>query len=52
MYTIDISLHTYYYLLVVLFYLDHFVKTRVPKLTYGIFGDIEYDPSAADHRSP
>ena len=33
------------------FYLDHFVSSRVSKWTYGIFGDIEYDPSAADHRS-
>ena len=33
------------------FYLDHFVRTRVSKLTYGIFGDIEYNPRAADLRS-
>jgi hypothetical protein len=33
------------------FYLDHFVRARVSKLTYGYFGSILYDPSD-DHRSP
>ena len=32
------------------FYLDHFVRTRVSKVTYGVFIGIEYDPSAPDHR--
>ena len=33
------------------FYLDHFVTTRVSKVTYGIFVDIHYDPNDPDHRS-
>ena len=33
------------------FYLDHFVRTRVSKVTYGSFGGIIYDPSDPDHRS-
>ena len=33
------------------FYLDHFVKTRVSKFTYGSFCHILYDPSDPDHRS-
>ena len=33
------------------FYLDHFVRTRVSKVTYGVFGGIDYDSSAPDHRS-
>ena len=35
----------------ILFYLDHFVETRVSKVTYGVFGVIKYDPSDPDHRS-
>ena len=35
----------------ILFYLDHFVRTRVAKVTYGVFHGIEYDASASDHRS-
>lgn len=31
------------------FYLDHFVKTRVSKVTYGYFCHIPYDPSDQDH---
>ena len=31
------------------FYLDHFVKTRVSKVTYGSFCHIPYDPRAPDH---
>jgi hypothetical protein len=33
------------------FYLDHFVRTRVSKITYGSFCHIPYDPSAPDHIS-
>ena len=33
------------------FYLDHFVRTRVSKVTYGIFLHIHYDPNDPDHRS-
>ena len=33
------------------FYLDHFVRTRVSKVTYGVFFSPEYDPSDPDHRS-
>ena len=33
------------------FYLDHFVRTRVSKFTYGVFGDTAYDPFALDHIS-
>ena len=33
------------------FYLDHFVKTRVSKVTYGHFCNLLYDPSVPDHRS-
>ena len=33
------------------FYVDHFVRTRVSKYTYGNFCTIPYDPSDADHRS-
>jgi hypothetical protein len=32
------------------FYLDHFVRTRVSKLTYGTFCSIMYDPSEPDHQ--
>ncbi|KAF8161579.1 hypothetical protein B0H34DRAFT_701592 [Crassisporium funariophilum] len=32
------------------FYLDHFVRTRVSKITYGNFCHIPYDPNAADHK--
>ncbi|CAA7260337.1 unnamed protein product [Cyclocybe aegerita] len=32
------------------FYLDHFVRTRVSKLTYGNFCHIPYDPKAPDHQ--
>ena len=31
------------------FYLDHFVKTRVSKVTYGYFCHIPYVPSDPDH---
>ena len=33
------------------FYLDHFVRSRVSKFTYGYFASILYDPSDPDHRS-
>ena len=33
------------------FYLDHFVRTRVSKVTYGTFITKIYDPNAPDHRS-
>ena len=33
------------------FYLDHFVRTRVSKITYGNFCHIPYDPNASDHKS-
>jgi hypothetical protein len=33
------------------FYLDHFVRTRVSKFTYGTFCRIIYDPSDPDHQS-
>ena len=33
------------------FYLDHFVRTRVTKLTYGNFCHIPYDPADSDHKS-
>ena len=33
------------------FYLDHFVRTRVSKLTYGDFCHIPYDPSDSSHTS-
>jgi len=33
------------------FYLDHFVRTRVSKITYGNFCHIPYDPNLSDHRS-
>ena len=32
------------------FYIDHFVQTRVSKLTYGSKGSIDYDASDAEHR--
>ncbi|KAF9047806.1 hypothetical protein BJ165DRAFT_1403442 [Panaeolus papilionaceus] len=32
------------------FYLDHFVRTRVSKLTYGNFCHIPFDPNAPDHQ--
>ncbi|KAF9528181.1 hypothetical protein CPB83DRAFT_767302 [Crepidotus variabilis] len=31
------------------FYLDHYVRTRIARFTYGSFGNIEYDPSNKDH---
>ena len=31
------------------FYLDHFVRTRVSKLTYGDFCHIPYDPNDSSH---
>jgi len=31
------------------FYLDHLVRTRVSKVTYGAFARIRYDPSDPDH---
>jgi hypothetical protein len=33
------------------FYLDHFVRTRVSKITYGYFCHIPYDPNDPDHRA-
>ena len=33
------------------FYLDHFVRTRVSKVTYGSLSRVEYNPSDPDHRS-
>ena len=33
------------------FYLDHFVKTRVSKVTYGRFCTVTYDPNDSDHKS-
>ncbi|KAF8805120.1 hypothetical protein BYT27DRAFT_7243300 [Phlegmacium glaucopus] len=33
------------------FYLDHFVKTRVSKITYGNFCHIPYDGTASDHKA-
>ena len=33
------------------FYLDRFVRTRVSKVTYGVFVDTKYNPIAPDHRS-
>ncbi|KAF8805181.1 hypothetical protein BYT27DRAFT_7192862 [Phlegmacium glaucopus] len=32
------------------FYLDHLVRTRVSKFIYGIFRNIQYDPTASDHK--
>jgi len=32
------------------FYLDHFVRTRVSKITYGNFCHIPYNPNASDHK--
>jgi hypothetical protein len=32
------------------FYHDRFVRTRVSKFTYGIFGDIEFNPADSDHK--
>ncbi len=32
------------------FYLDHFVRTRISKYTYGSFGNIEYDARYSSHR--
>jgi len=34
----------------ILFYLDHFVRTRVSKVTYGSFCTIPYDPNNSDHK--
>ena len=31
------------------YYIDHFVQTRVTKLTYGSRGSIRYDPSDPEH---
>ncbi|KAF8805172.1 hypothetical protein BYT27DRAFT_7258277 [Phlegmacium glaucopus] len=33
----------------IFFYLDHFVRTRVSKLTYGDFCHIPYDSSDSEH---
>jgi len=33
------------------FYLDHFVRTRVSKITYGTFGHTPYEPNSPDHIS-
>jgi hypothetical protein len=32
------------------YYIDHFVQTRVSKLTYGTKGGIDYDSSNPEHR--
>ena len=32
------------------FYLDHFVRTRVSKFTFGTICNILYDPNDPDHR--
>ena len=32
------------------YYIDHFVQTRVSKLTYGSKSTVIYDPSKAEHR--
>ncbi|KAF8181789.1 hypothetical protein BJ912DRAFT_1061935 [Pholiota molesta] len=32
------------------FYFDHFVQTRVSKVTYGCFHNPEFNPDAPDHR--
>ena len=32
------------------FYLDHIVRTRVSKFTYGSFIHVAYDPSNPDHQ--
>jgi hypothetical protein len=31
------------------FHLDHFVQSRVAKVTYGTFGGVPYDPNDAEH---
>ena len=33
------------------FYLDHIVRTRVSKNTYGSFASVPYDPNDPDHKS-
>ena len=33
------------------FYLDHYVRTRVSKVTFGFFCEVVYDPTALDHIS-
>ena len=33
------------------FYLDHYVRTRVSKVTYGVFINTRYHSDAPDHRS-
>jgi hypothetical protein len=32
------------------YYIDHFVQTRVSKLTYGSKGSVDYDSNKAEHR--
>jgi hypothetical protein len=32
------------------YYIDHFVQTRVSKLTYGSKGSIDYDAGDPEHR--
>ena len=32
------------------YYVDHFVQTRVSKLSYGSRGSINYDPKNPEHR--
>ena len=32
------------------YYIDHFVQTRVTKLTYGSKGSIDYNSSDSEHR--
>ena len=31
------------------YYIDHFVTTRISKFTYGVPGNIVYDPSNPEH---
>ena len=33
------------------YYIDHFVQTRVSKITYGIDGFAKYDPSNPEHQN-
>jgi hypothetical protein len=31
------------------FYLDHFVRSRISKITYGVLSEVIYNPQNADH---
>ncbi|KAF9526171.1 hypothetical protein CPB83DRAFT_896323 [Crepidotus variabilis] len=35
---------------VISFYLDHYVRTRVATVTYGVAGNVAYDPSDFEHQ--